>query len=72
MGTNALIALGTLAAVLAVLGWVYLHGKHVDSLEGQVTTKTIVLEKAEKNAEILANRPDFDALVDGVWGTGTY
>ncbi len=62
-------------AALVVIGLVtglYLHGKHVESLEGQNTTKTIVLEKAVKNAEISTNRPDFDTLVDGVWNNGNY
>ena len=72
MGINAILGLVSVAAVLAVIGWVYLHGKHVEALEGQVTTKTIILDKADKNANIAVNRPDFDTLVNGVWGTGSY
>lgn len=62
-------------AALAVVGLVlglYFHGKHVESLEGQVTTNDIILDKAVKNAAISTNRPDFDTLVDGVWASGNY
>ena len=59
-------------AVIAIAGWLYMHGKHVESLEGQVVTKDIILDKAVKNASISTNRPDFDTLVDGVWASGNY
>ena len=67
--------IGKLVGVLAIIaaaGWLYMHGKHVESLEGRDVTKTIILDKAVKNAEISTNRPDFDTLVDGVWASGNY
>ncbi len=70
---TALIGYGVAAlAVIGIVTGIYFHGKHVDSLEGQSTTKNIVLEKAVQNAQISVNRPDFDTLVDGVWNDGNY
>ncbi len=70
---SSLIAYGIAAlVVVGLLTGLYFHGKHVDSLEGAATTKNIVLEKAQKNAEISTNRPDFAALVDGVFNDGNY
>ncbi len=58
--------------VIGLLTGLYFHGKHVEALEGQSTTKDIVLEKAQKNADIATNRPDFNTLVDGVLNHGNY
>lgn len=69
----ALIGYGVaFLVVVGLLTGLYFHGKHVDSLEGQIVTKTVVMDIGAKNADVLLNRPDFDALVDGVFNGGSY
>ena len=63
--TPALIgkAVGAVAIIGLVLG-LYFHGKHVESLEGQVVTAEVVSEIGGKQDEVLLNGPDDAALTD--------
>lgn len=72
MGFRGFLIIGAVLAVVGAAIWLYQHGKHVDSLEGKNTTQGIVIEKAKANADIQANRPDFDALVERVLNFGAY